>query len=180
MSGDDVRDLFAGYLGHDGIDAALGGEPLEAIELLTSDEDGWPHVAWLSPGEVAPVGPGSLGLCLWSNSTTTRNLGRDGRALLQAVVEGEVHKLRLSVRPLGPVDVDGTTLAGFICEVAGRKRDAVPYADVLAGPAYRLNDAPSVAERWHAQLRALESRLADEVPPANDDGSAEGRGAGPR
>jgi hypothetical protein len=157
---DDVRELLSGRTGPEGVDAASSGTgALEALEVVTADADGWPHIAWLSAGEVLPVGPTTLGMCLWPNSTSTRNLERSGHALLQIVVDGEVWKLRLEVRPLGRIDVDGRALAAFRAEVVDGKRDAVPYADVLTGPSYRLHEPAAVGERWHAQLAELDALI---------------------
>lgn len=160
---DDLRSILAGIVGHEGVEAATAGDPLDALELVTADSAGWAHVAWLSAGEILVVSPSTLAMCLWPASTTTANLDRNGRALLQAVVAGAVVKLRLAVRPIGQLTVGDMVFAGFLGELVDRAGDAVGYADVLSGPTYRLHSAADVTERWRRQLAVLEAAAAAEV-----------------
>lgn len=148
-------DVLHGVIGLEGVEAVEGEETLEAIELITTDGEGWPHVAWLSAGELLPVDPSTIAACLWPRSTSSANLLRDGRALLQVVVGGNVVKLRLDARPLGSIEAGGQQFAAFALTVRDREGDAVSYADVLSGPRYRLTDPASVTARWREQLAAL-------------------------
>lgn len=152
----DVGELLSGLIGHEGIAAAEGSGALEAVELITVDEDGWPHVAWLSAGELVATGPSTIAACLWPSSRTRANLRREGQGLLQAVVRGEVVKLRVRARELRQIVAEGLELTAFVLEVQAHEQDAVGYAEVLGGPRYRLHrDPDAVLTRWRTQLRAL-------------------------
>jgi hypothetical protein len=54
----------------------------EAIRITTVDEDGWPHAALLSVGEVLAVDARHIKFAIWPTSTTTKNIERTGRISL--------------------------------------------------------------------------------------------------
>src|SRR6266851_749299 len=64
--------------------------------LATTDADGWPHLAYLSAGEVLAHNSVSMSLALWPASRTTANIGRNGSALLHVACSGQVYELRLA------------------------------------------------------------------------------------
>ena len=167
----DLRPWLADLVGHEGVGAALRDEPLEALELVTVDAEGWPHVAWLSAGEVLVVDSTTVAFCLWPGSTTTANLTRDGKGLLQFVVRGAVAKVRLSARRTGDIEVDDQRFVSFLAEVVDLAEDRVGYAEVLSGPTYRLNSPRDVADRWRRQLDAMEASGHD-GDPGTDPGPA--------
>ena len=136
---------------------------LPALELVTVDADGWPHIAWLSAGEVL-VGPDdTLSLCLWPGSSTAANLHRTGQALLQAVIDGKVSKALLSVRSGGSMRVGDRALQAFTATLVRLSEDRVSYADVLSGPTYRLHDPDTVVPRWRDQLACLEQTAGNDI-----------------
>jgi hypothetical protein len=149
-----MLDLLGGVAGSAGVESAAGQTCLTAFELITVDPDGWPHVAWLGPGEVVPVTQVCVALALWPGSSTRQNL-QQGRAVLQVVVDGAVHRIRLEVEDLGPVPVRERQLAGFLGTVTEVKTDKVAYAEVLSGLTYRLHEQPAVLERWAEQVSNL-------------------------
>src|SRR5882672_10865714 len=67
-----------------------------AAVLATVDAAGWPHLAYLSAGEVLLHGPRRMSLCLWSASRSTANLQRVGRGVLYAAAEGSVWETKLA------------------------------------------------------------------------------------
>lgn len=76
----------------DRLNGLLGGDRLEeqlnkALLLITLDEAGWPYVAMLSYLEVIAADRGNIRIAPWSNSTTTANLRRAGKATLVVVDE---------------------------------------------------------------------------------------------
>ncbi|RXS97053.1 pyridoxamine 5'-phosphate oxidase family protein [Silvibacterium dinghuense] len=73
----------------------------EAIRLSTVGEDGWPHAAQLSIGEVLALNPTELLVAIWPESNTAKNLKRDGRLTLSLVSEGGLLEMR--GRADGPV-----------------------------------------------------------------------------
>jgi hypothetical protein len=156
MSRQDARDALAGLISAEGLERSLLEEgELEAVQLITVDDEGWPHSALLSAGEILGVDDDHVALCLWRGSTTTRNVTRDGRALLSAITRGAVVKVRLAVRPLGPLTVGDREFQAFVAAFDDIAGDAVGYAEVVSGIRFRLTDADQVVSRWRAQRQAL-------------------------
>jgi hypothetical protein len=144
---------------------------LEAFELMTVDEAGWPHVAWLGPAEVVVIPARRLALALWPGSSTRANLGRHGRAVLQLVSEPLVYRARLDVEEVGPIVLEAGELAGFVADVVDVVEDAVGYATVSSGPTYRLVGADAVTERWRQQVEGLLEAVAGSAGPPGSAGS---------
>jgi hypothetical protein len=131
--------------------------PLRAAILVTSDAEGWPHVAYLSMGEVLAHARG-ISIALWPNSRTSSNIARDGRAVLHAAAQNSVWEARLSLKQRavqGPGD-----LAIFDGDILTTRRHTAPYADVLDLIVFRLHDTPATLDRWTTQIRRLR-----ETPP---------------
>lgn len=139
----------------------FSGEDLAAREgltflLLSTTEDGWPHLAMLSVGEVIARGPRSLRMALWRNSTAARNLARSERATLALVHDGAGYSLRLATRQ--GRDVEGPLsgrLTSFACTVEDAIVDEAPYAELTSGVTYRLRDPADVLPRWQEAVDAL-------------------------
>jgi hypothetical protein len=66
----------------------LDRHPDQVILLITIDEGGWPYGAMLSYLEVIARDRRTLRLAPWTNSTTTGNLRRNGKASLLVIEEG--------------------------------------------------------------------------------------------
>jgi hypothetical protein len=122
--------------------------------LLSVGEDGWPHLAMLSLGEVVALDRRHLHLALWPRSTTTRNLTERGRATLAAVLHETSYAVRMGVRAAGELS---TPLAGTLARFEGRveevRADSVPYAVLESGVRFRLKERDEVLARW-AEVRA--------------------------
>ncbi len=122
--------------------------------LMTTTEDGWPHLAMLSVGEVVVTGDESLRLALWPGSTATRNVTPEGRATLAAVVDGTSYALRLAVRRTGEMETPlSGKLAQYDAHIDGVSGDEAPYAVLESGVRFRLKDPAGTQARW-AELRA--------------------------
>lgn len=139
--------------------ALLDGTDLESrhnlvFELLTVSDEGWPHVALLSVGEILAPTPDRLMLALWSGSTTTGNLNSSGRAVLQTYHGGAAYRIRLACRAVAHAPAEASRLAVFDCHVDEVRRDAVAYATLISGPLIELLDPEAVVERW-AQTVAM-------------------------
>src|SRR5919206_4820403 len=101
-----LQGLFAG--------TDLAGGIGETFLLLTVGEDGWPHMAMLSVGELLAADAGTLRAALWLHSTATRNLTREGRGLLALVHDGAGYYLRCQARRGPDLDLgDDGRLADF-------------------------------------------------------------------
>jgi len=87
----------------------------ETFLLLTTDTDGWPHMAMLSVGELLARDEHTLEAALWLHSTATRNLERTGRGVLAIVADGAGFYVRLLARREEDLDlgVEGR-LARFV------------------------------------------------------------------
>lgn len=119
--------------------------------LATVDSEGWPHMAYLSAGEVLVHGPKQLGLALWPASQTCVNIRRLGQGVLYAAADGAVWEARLqvSLRQSEPAP------SLFFAEVLNVRRHVAPYADVMALINFRLIDPSSTIDRWRAQIERL-------------------------
>ena len=143
-----IRPLFAG-------DDLAAREGLTFL-LLSTTEDGWPHLAMLSVGEVLAVDDRRLKLALWRNSTAAGNLTRTERATLALVHGGAGYYLRLSTRR-GP-DVQAPLsgrLAYFVGTVEDMIADEAPYAILTSGVTFRPKDPADVVPRWEELIEAL-------------------------
>jgi hypothetical protein len=129
----------------------------ETFLLLTTDDDGWPHMAMLSVGELLLVNANELQAALWLHSTATKNLERTGRGLLTVVADGAGYYIRLSARREDDLDVgsDGR-LARFDLTVEDVQEDRVEYARLTSGVRFELPDPESVVSRWRHTLEALQ------------------------
>ena len=122
--------------------------------LVTTTEDGWPHMAMVSVGEVVPVDePQSLRLALWPGSTATRNVTPSGRAMLAAVVGGTL-LAQARARAHGRGGDAARRHARALRGAGGRReRREAPYAVLESGVRFRLKDPADTRARW-AELRA--------------------------
>jgi hypothetical protein len=124
----------------------------QTLLLVSTGDDGWPHVAMLSVGEVVAVSATDLRLALYPGSGTTAAVRASGQALIMAVVDGVPHKVTVRCTEL---PTDGSRLAAFDAHVVRSVRDEVPYARVLHGIEYELVDPGPVVERWYDQVAWL-------------------------
>jgi hypothetical protein len=133
----------------------LGSAVGTTFELITVDEQGWPHVALLSAGEILATGPSSLRLALWASSGTTANLGLTGRALLTFVDDHSYHKVRMTATRIESPAIESMPLAAFLATVLEVQVDEVPYASVTGGITFELADPTATVKRWSDTLEAL-------------------------
>jgi hypothetical protein len=143
-----MQDPFAG------IDLAAGIG--ETFLLLPVGEDGWPHMAMLSVGELLAADAGTLRAALWLHSTATRNLTREGRGLLALVQDGAGYYLRCQAVRGPDLDLgeDGR-LAYFELKIQDVLEDAVSYAVLTSGMTFKLHQPDQVLRRWQRTVDAL-------------------------
>jgi hypothetical protein len=137
----------------------LAGEPDEdawepAVQLLTTDADGYPRVCLLSRAELEA--DAETVRCALRARRTIANLRRDGRALLVVVGSQSAHYVRLRARTI----VDGEDEGGgigiaFVVEAAEEDTLGIP----LRPPMFRASSYVRDRERWDAN-RLLLRRLA--------------------
>jgi hypothetical protein len=135
---------------------AFTGDSLEAAAtsgaiLASVDEEGWPHQAYLSAGEILAQSDG-LSIALWPGSRTTSNIERQGRAVLYAAAQGNIWEARLQLARRPAMD-DG--LAIFDGEIVETRRHAAPYAEVICLLDFQLLDRQETLKRWMKQIALL-------------------------
>ena len=128
----------------------------ETFLLLTTGEDGWPHMAMLSVGELLLGDARTLRAALWLHSTATRNLSREGRGLLVVVQDGAGYYVRCQATRGPDLDLgeDGR-LAYFELGIEDVLEDAVNYAVLTSGMTFRLNNPEQVLARWQRTVDAM-------------------------
>jgi hypothetical protein len=119
-----------------------------AAMLATVDPEGWPHLAYLSAGEVLVHDARRVSVCLWPASRTTANLQCAGRGVLYAAAAGAVWEVKF----VAVLRSGSNTPVIFDADVTEVQRHAAPYAEVTALIGFRLNDPPSTVERWRQQI----------------------------
>jgi hypothetical protein len=136
-------------------DGRLGDGALSRGAILaTTGGEGWPHLAYLSAGEILAQ-HGGISIALWPNSRTAANIARDGRAILHVVAEGRVWEARLSLKPRSE-DSDGPAI--FDGAILETRDHPAPYASVEGLVVFRLHDEAATRARWQAQLERLRAR----------------------
>jgi hypothetical protein len=122
-----------------------------AILVLTIREDGFPHQAMVSVGELAALDDKRLALALWPESTTTANLKRTNALTLAVVIGATSYTVRATTSQREGVGA----LARFDLTVVGVSADEAPYATLTSGVRFRLNDPDAVLARWREVREAL-------------------------
>lgn len=116
----------------------LGREPdgdvCAALLLVTTDEDGAPRTAVLSPGEVHAPDARRLTLRVYATSGTAANLRAGRTALLWYVLDGAAYSIRGTP---SAVTSDDAEHARFEIAVAEVLRDFSAQAPMVTGPTYR-------------------------------------------
>lgn len=136
----------------------LNGEHLErkqheAMFLMTVTEDGWPHNAMVSVGEIVALDKKTLRIALWPGTNTTQNCIRSGKAVLVAVYKGKVNYVRLSLHRIGILEGAKHPLERFSAAVESFKEDQAKYADITSGIQIRLKHEGEVLERWNETVK---------------------------
>jgi hypothetical protein len=97
-----------------------------------------------------------LRAALWLNSTATRNLTRERRALLARVADGAGYYLRLRAERGPDLDLgENGRLAYFRLPIEDVLEDAVTYATLSSGITFELNGPEQVLPRWQRTITAL-------------------------
>ncbi|WP_455811774.1 hypothetical protein [Pseudomonas graminis] len=139
------------------LDGSLPASHLhQAIRLSSVGENGWPYAAQLSLGEIIARSPQELLFAIWPQSTTTRNLQRDGKITLALVLDGAVMEIQALATQRKETLTD-LALAVFSAEVKQVIAHRAPYAMVTSGLTFSLNDEAAALTRWHEQIAALKA-----------------------
>ncbi|MGW7160449.1 hypothetical protein [Paenibacillus sp. LK1] len=127
----------------------------EAMQLLTVSEDGWPHQAMISMGEVIAIAPNLLRLALWPGTQTSMNMSRTGKATLIAVLQQSLLSIRLDVTSLPQLMEAVHPRDRFEAQVLNIRVDHAPYAEITSGITFQLKDESGAITRWRETIEEL-------------------------
>nr|WP_237690752.1 pyridoxamine 5'-phosphate oxidase family protein [Paenibacillus caui] len=126
----------------------LEGKQGEAMMLLTVSEDGWPHAAMISVGEIVALSGGQLRIGLWPGTTTSGNIRRTGKATLAVIYQGKAHYARLHLQPLEKLQDSKYPRDRYSAGVIAARQDVAKYADIVSGIRISLKEPDEVLARW--------------------------------
>lgn len=126
----------------------------DAVRLSTVSEDGWPHGAQLSAGEILAVNAATLLIAVWPHSSTTANLLRDARLTLSLVHDGALLEIRARAHAVAQRQT-ALELSVFRVEIESVTEHRAKYAEVLSGVTFRLYEPGQVLARWREQIAML-------------------------
>ncbi|QGZ60235.1 pyridoxamine 5-phosphate oxidase [Paraburkholderia acidiphila] len=126
----------------------------DAVRLSTVSEDGWPHGAQLSAGEILAVNAATLLIAVWPQSSTTANLVRDARLTLSLVHNGALLEIRARAHAVAQRQT-ALELRVFRVEIESVTEHRAKYAAVLSGVTFRLYEPEQVLARWREQIAML-------------------------
>ncbi|MDD9783126.1 pyridoxamine 5'-phosphate oxidase family protein [Priestia megaterium] len=134
---------------------ALAVKQHEAMMLLTVSEDGWPHTAMVSVGEIIAINRKELRIGLWPNTSTTSNIVRTGKATLVVFYRGKANYIRLSLEDLEELPKTNYPRKRFAATVVSMREDYAKYAEITSGIRIELKDPKEVVKRWNQTVLDL-------------------------
>ncbi len=126
----------------------------QAVRLSTVDETGWPRASLLSAGDMLALPGGVIRFLVFAESSTAKNLQRDGRLTVTLARDGGMCELLTHVRPLVQAPTEAN-LRAFEAKVETARFHKAPYAEVTSGITFALHDPDAVLDRWRRQIEAL-------------------------
>ncbi len=127
----------------------------EAMMLLTVSEDGWPHTAMISVGEIVALNRRELRIGLWPRTSTTANIIRTNKATLVFFYQGKAHYIRLLLKRLPELPSAHYERVRFSAKVVSVRADMAKYADITSGIKIELKNANEVIERWSQTIEEI-------------------------
>ncbi|CAM2881722.1 pyridoxamine 5'-phosphate oxidase family protein [Paenibacillus sediminis] len=126
-----------------------------AMMLTTVSEDGWPHSAMISVGEVVCTSQTELRLAMWPKTTTTNNMMRTGKATLIFVYEGVAYYIKLQLTPLPVIPNAQHERQRFTAKIISCREDTAKYATLTSGIEFELDEPSEVVNRWAETIKEL-------------------------
>ncbi|WP_462409743.1 pyridoxamine 5'-phosphate oxidase family protein [Neobacillus sp. Marseille-QA0830] len=126
----------------------------DAMLLITVSEEGWPHAAMISVGEIAAINEQLLRLSLWKGTRTAENLLRTGKATLVVILEGKAYYLKMMFSKLESHDTSREKYAAAVMSV---KEDIAKYAVITTGIKFKLKEPEEVIRRWDKTIKELKN-----------------------
>jgi hypothetical protein len=127
----------------------------QAVRLSTISEEGWPHAAMLSVGEMLALDASEIAMLLYEGSNTSRNLARDGRLTLTLPLDHGLCEMRLRAT----AKKQEGRHRYFTAVVEDVRQHRSHYADVVSGVTFRLHDPTAVLARWSRQIEMLQGLM---------------------
>jgi hypothetical protein len=127
----------------------------EAMMLLTISEEGWPHTAMISVGEIVAVSRKELRIGLWPDTSTTANVIRTHKATLVLFWKGKAHYIRLSLERLKELPNIQYKRVRFHAQIVEAREDMAKYAEIRSGIKIDLKNPKEVVERWSETIEDL-------------------------
>lgn len=127
----------------------------EAMMLLSVSEEGWPHAAMISVGEIVAVNKKELKIAIWPQTQTAANLLRTKKATLVAINKGKAHYIRLKLDPLPALKDAKYDRERFTAKVVSVKEDTAKYAKIISGIQFDLYEPKSMIQRWTDTISEL-------------------------
>ncbi|TPG08440.1 hypothetical protein EAH84_14085 [Sphingomonas oligophenolica] len=127
-----------------------------AAILSTTDHDGWPHLSFLSVGEVM-CDHQRVALLSWSRSHAVESMARTQRGVLFVAADDVVHEMRLEAAVVS-AGLDEKTRV-IVAEVNTRRENRAPYAAVGSLVDFTLDDPAAAVARWARQIAVLRPAL---------------------
>jgi hypothetical protein len=141
--------------------ATLADAPMPVITLLTVRPDGWPHVAYLGPGELFCADETRLGMATWADSRSTEAAVSTGKVTLQTVLDDTPVLVRLRVTDRGTGTIEGRHLRLLEGHVVESTSDTAPYATLRSGTTFTVGDTAREVVRWERTRATLRQALPD-------------------
>lgn len=137
----------------------LNGKELEAKQhdamlLQTVSEDGWPHTAMISVGEVVAISSSRLRFALWKDTTTVKNILRTKKASLILVHEGVGVYTQLEMEKLPDLTDTPHPRDRFEGKIVSIKEDTAGYADLTSGITFQIKE-DNIIERWEQTIKDM-------------------------
>ncbi|TDL91726.1 pyridoxamine 5'-phosphate oxidase family protein [Vibrio vulnificus] len=133
----------------------LADKQHEAMMLLTVSEDGWPHTAMISVGEIVAISSKELRIGLWPATSTTANIIRTHKATLVLFWKGKAHYIRLSIERLKELPTARYQRERMLAKVVSTREDVAKYADITSGIKIKLKNSKEVVERWDQTIEDM-------------------------
>lgn len=127
----------------------------EAMMLLTISEEGWPHTAMISVGEIVAVSRTELRIGLWPDTSTTANVIRTHKATLVLFWKGKAQYIRLSLERLKELPYVQYKRVRFHAQIVEAREDMAKYAEIRSGIKIDLKNPKAVVERWSETIGDL-------------------------
>ncbi|TKH09280.1 pyridoxamine 5'-phosphate oxidase family protein [Peribacillus simplex] len=127
----------------------------EAMMLLTVSEEGWPHTAMVSVGEIVAISRKELRIGLWPDTSTTANVIRTHKGTLVLFWKGKAQYIRLSLERLKELPNAQYKRERFHAKIIEAREDMAKYAEITSGIKIDLKNPKVVVERWSETIEDL-------------------------